>query len=106
MSRPNSPEEFQEGITGDPALSNSVNIFVRSPEMLRMHGMGEAQRYIFVGPQGTWANMTVVDGRELWRFTVIGSETMMDLSTFDAHAVIARCLGRTDIPSEIISVKP
>lgn len=91
---------------GNPALSYSVNIFIRSPEMLRMHDKGEAERYIFVGPQGTWANMTVVDGRELWRITIIGNETMMDLSSFDPHAVIARCLGRSDIPYEIISVKP
>ena len=91
---------------GNPVLSYSVNLFVRSPEMLRMHDKGEAERYIFVGPKGTWANMTVVDGRELWRFTIIGSEQMMDLTTFDPHAAIAKCLGRTDIPYELISVKP
>jgi 2-polyprenyl-6-methoxyphenol hydroxylase-like FAD-dependent oxidoreductase len=91
---------------GNPALSYSVNLFVRCPEMLQRHTMGEAERYIFVGPQGTWANMTVVDGRQLWRFTINGSEKTMDLSTFDAHAAIAKCIGETQIPYELISVKP
>jgi 2-polyprenyl-6-methoxyphenol hydroxylase-like FAD-dependent oxidoreductase len=93
------------GMDGNPVLSHSVNLFVRSPEMVRMHGKGEAERYIFVGPNGTWANMTVVDGRELWRFTIIGSEAVMNPETFDPHLAIRKCMGRDDIPYELISTK-
>jgi len=94
------------GMEGAPVLSYSVNLFVRCPDMLRAHALGPAERYIFVGPNGTWANMTVVDGRELWRFTIIGSEEMMDLSTFDPHKAIAACVGRDDLQYELISIKP
>ncbi|CAN5514160.1 FAD-dependent oxidoreductase [soil metagenome] len=93
-------------LDGNPVLSYSVNIFIRSPELLRMHDKGEAERYIFVGKQGTWANLTVVDGRELWRITIIGSEATMDLDRFDADAVVRACVGSDAIPYEIISVKP
>lgn len=91
---------------GTPILSYSVNLFVRSKAMLTAHGLGPAERYIFVGANGTWANMTVVDGRELWRFTIIGSAAMMDLDSFDAHAAIAKCTGIPDLDYELISIKP
>ncbi len=91
---------------GDPALSYSVNLFIRSPELLRMHKLGEAERYIFVGTEGTWGNLTVVDGYELWRVTIIGSRTKVDLDKFDAHAVVRCCLGSDDIPYDLLSVKP
>jgi 2-polyprenyl-6-methoxyphenol hydroxylase-like FAD-dependent oxidoreductase len=91
---------------GDPALSYSVNIFIRSPELLRRHKLGEAERYIFVGERGVWGNLTVVDGRDLWRVTVIGSHVRNNIDEFDAHGFIRQALGSTDIPYEIISVKP
>jgi hypothetical protein len=71
-----------------------------------LHDKGTAERYLFVGPQGTWANLTVVDGKELWRITIIGDESKMDMETFDADAVVKKCLGNDEIPYEIISVKP
>src|SRR5690606_17067581 len=63
-------------------LSYSVNIMVRAPRLVDYHNMGEAERYLFVGPEGTWANLTVVDGDELWRLTVLGSEQKLNLESF------------------------
>lgn len=91
---------------GNPVLSYSMNIFIRAPKLLSMHDKGEAERYIFIAPGGAWANLTVVDGRELWRITIIGNEQMMDVERFDAEAAVRRCMGSDDIPFEIISVKP
>ncbi len=91
---------------GNPTLSYSLNIFVRCAGLQSRHDKGPAERYIFVGKDGTWANWTVVDGFDLWRITVIGSEEMMDLAKFDANQTIRACLGSDDIPYEIISVKP
>lgn len=94
------------GMLGKPVLSYSMNIFIRAPKLLAMHDKGEAERYIFVGPGGTWANLTVVDGRELWRITIIGNETMMNLEEFDAEEMVRRCIGTPSIPFEIVSTKP
>lgn len=91
---------------GKPVLSYSLNIFIRSPKLWKQHDKGQAERYIFVGPDGTWANLTVVDGQDLWRITIIGSEQMMNLDELDAEALVRRCMGNDDIPFEIISVKP
>jgi len=89
-----------------PVLSYSVNIFFRSPSLLRAHDKGEAERYLFVGNHGTWGNITVVDGRGSWRLTFIGSDEKMDLSRFDGAAEVRRAIGRDDVPFEIIAVRP
>ncbi|WP_194724990.1 FAD-dependent oxidoreductase [Noviherbaspirillum malthae] len=87
-------------------LSYSVNILMRAPGLINYHSMGEGERYLFVGPEGTWGNLTVVDGNEIWRLTVLGSEQKLDLSTFDADAYVRRAFGRGDIPFEVLSVVP
>lgn len=93
------------------ALGYSVNILFRAPGLTRQHRMGEAERYLFVGPEGTWGNITVIDGDALWRLTVLGSEQKLDLARFDARAWVRRALGTdlagaTAIDFEVLSVAP
>ncbi len=87
-------------------LSYSVNILIDAPDLVKQHPMGEAERYLFVGPDGTWGNLTVIDGDRTWRLTVLGSEEKMDLSTFDAEAWVRRALGNDSIPFCVTSVLP
>ncbi|MBI2768005.1 MAG: FAD-dependent monooxygenase [Burkholderiales bacterium] len=91
-------------------LSYSVNILFNCPGLTSKHAMGEAERYMFVGPEGMWGNLTVVDGDVVWRLTVLGSEEKMNLAAFDADAWIRRALGTEAdagrIPYEISSVIP
>jgi 2-polyprenyl-6-methoxyphenol hydroxylase-like FAD-dependent oxidoreductase len=91
---------------GNPKLSYSVSILVRTPDVLRHFDKGQAERYIFVGPEGTWGNWTVVDGKDLWRLTVLGSIDKLDLERFDASAWVKRALGRDDVSFEVLSVLP
>ncbi len=87
-------------------LSYSINVLIRAPGLLDKHKMGQAERYLFVGPEGTWGNLTVVDGSEIWRLTVLGSEEKMDLATFDAAAWVRRAIGRDDVEFEVESTIP
>ena len=91
-------------------LSYSVNILLRAPGLLKHHPMGQAERYMFVGPNGMWGNLTVVDGKEIWRLTVLGSEEKMNLESFNAREWVLRALGTEKdperIPFEITSVIP
>ena len=90
---------------GNPALSYSVGIFFRSAELYRMHGKGDTQRFIFVGPDGTWGNLTTVDGRELWRLTVLGSKDKKAEDGLDVEATL-RAMAGGDFPHEVIAVAP
>jgi 2-polyprenyl-6-methoxyphenol hydroxylase-like FAD-dependent oxidoreductase len=87
-------------------LSYSVNILIRAPGLLEHHVMGEAERYLFVGPEGTWGNLTVVDADSIWRLTVLGNSQPMDLATFDASHWVKRAIGRDDVEFELLSVQP
>ncbi len=87
-------------------LSYSVNILITAPGLTSKHRMGPAERYLFVGPEGTWGNLTVVDGSEIWRLTVLGTDEKMDLASFDAAAWVRRALGDDSIAFEIHSVQP
>jgi 2-polyprenyl-6-methoxyphenol hydroxylase-like FAD-dependent oxidoreductase len=87
-------------------LGYSINIYFRAPRLLDSHDKGQAERYLFVGPQGTWGNMTVVDGRENWRITVIGSGDKMDLERFDARRHVRRAIGSDADDFEITAVRP
>ena len=91
---------------GDPALDHSAAIYLRSPGLLARHDKGQAERYIFVGPQGTWGNLTVVDGADLWRLTVLGFKSRAEIDAIDAPAWVRRCMGDDRIPFEIYDIQP
>ena len=94
------------GWHGKERLNYSMGILVRCPDLVRHCKWGEAERYLFTGPEGAWGNLTVIDGREMWRLTVFGSEERFDLSRFDPAAWMRRALGRDDVPFEVISLLP
>ena len=87
-------------------LSYSVSAMVRVRDLSKYHGFGDGERFMFIGPKGTWANLTAVDGTELWRFTLIGSDERVDLEKLDMSDAVRRAFGRDDIPFEIVRYMP
>jgi 2-polyprenyl-6-methoxyphenol hydroxylase-like FAD-dependent oxidoreductase len=86
-------------------LGHSVSAMVRIPNLDRYHDLGPGERYMFVGTGGTWANLTSVDGRDLWRFTLVGSAGA-DPRESDIQAALVRAFGRDDVPFEILRLVP
>lgn len=60
-----------------------------------------AERYMFIGTDGTWGNFTTIDGRDLWRFSVVGMEGKVDKDTFDMHSLVNKALGRDDVTYDL-----
>ena len=87
-------------------LSYSTGIYFRSPGLVRRHDKGPAERYMLIGPEGVWSNLTVVDGDAYWRLTVTGPRDRVEDADFDAVAAVKRCLGDDAIPFEIDAVMP
>ena len=54
---------------GNPALTYTTNVIFRCPDLLSLHDKGKAYRYIFIGPEGTWATIVAINGRDHWRFS-------------------------------------
>src|SRR5690606_13400350 len=79
---------------------------IRVRNLERYHDKGLCERYMFIGTSGTWANLTAVDGHDLWRFTMVGAEEKLDPEKLDIDREIRRAFGRDDIPFEVVRVVP
>jgi FAD binding domain len=78
---------------GERQLDLSMSVYLRIKELRRYHDKGDAYRYVFVGPEGTWLVLTTIDGRDLWRLQVIGVPDR-DLEKVDIPAMMRRAVGR------------
>lgn len=94
------------GMTGKAQLDYSVAIFFRSAALARDHVKGDAERYYFVDESGWWGNISAMDGYELWRLTVPGTEEKAPDIVANAESWVRRALGSDDLAFEIISSLP
>jgi 2-polyprenyl-6-methoxyphenol hydroxylase-like FAD-dependent oxidoreductase len=90
---------------GNPVLTYTTNVIFRCPHLLSLHDKGKAYRHIFIGPEGTWSTIVAINGRDEWRFSIIGGSEQRDYATDDIKAAIRRAVGR-DFDFEILSVLP
>jgi 2-polyprenyl-6-methoxyphenol hydroxylase-like FAD-dependent oxidoreductase len=90
---------------GNPVLTYTTNVIFRCPHLLSLHDKGNAYRHIFIGPEGTWSTIVAINGRDEWRFSIIGGSEQRDYTTDDIKTAIRRAVGR-DFDFEILSVLP
>ncbi len=84
-------------LTGEPHIDWSMTVYLRIPDL--MSRIGKAYRYVFVGPEGTWSFLTIVNGKDLWRLQIVDLDESRLQST-DIPALVRRCMGR-DVPFTI-----
>jgi len=90
---------------GNPVLTYTTNVIFRCPHLLSLHDKGKAYRHIFIGPEGTWSTIVAINGRNEWRFSIIGGAEQREYSKPEIEAAIRRAVGR-DFDFEILSVLP
>ncbi|GAA5232450.1 2-polyprenyl-6-methoxyphenol hydroxylase [Verticiella sediminum] len=90
---------------GDAVLTYTTNIIFRCAGLERLHDKAPAYRYIFIGPEGTWATLVAIDGRDQWRFSLVGDEQRRTLTEEEARRAIVRAVGR-EFDFEILSMLP
>ena len=90
---------------GNPVLTYTTNVIFRCPHLLSLHDKGKAYRHIFIGPEGTWSTIVAINGRDQWRFSIIGGAEQREYTTDEIKALIRRAVGR-DFAFEILSVLP
>ncbi len=90
---------------GNPVLTYTTNVIFRCPHLLSLHDKGKAYRHIFIGPEGTWSTIVAINGRDEWRFSIIGGSEQREYTTDEIKAAIRRAVGR-DFDFEILSVLP
>ncbi|MFL5108410.1 MAG: FAD-dependent oxidoreductase [Xanthobacteraceae bacterium] len=98
-------ETLGMGMSGNPALTYTTNVIFRCPHLVSLHDKGEAYRFIILGPEGTWATIVAINGRDQWRFSIIRGPEQRELTDEEIHAPIRRAVG-IDFDYEILSVLP
>jgi hypothetical protein len=86
-------ERLGIGLTGEPHLDWSMTIYLRIPGFFAWCDKAPAFRYVFVGPEGTWSFLTIVDGKDLWRLQLVDIDRRR-LESADVAALMRRCMGR------------
>lgn len=92
-------------MSGSPVLTYTTNVIFRCPGLEKLHDKKPGYRYIFIGPEGTWATLVAIDGRERWRFSLVGDETKRKPTEEEIRQAIARAMGKP-FDFEIESVLP
>jgi len=96
-------EQLGIGMSGHPALTYTSNVIFRCPDFASLHDKGEAYRFIFIGPEGTWLTIVAINGADRFRMSIVGSADKVTHTEDDIHAVLRRAMGK-DFDYEILSV--
>jgi len=80
-------------------IANSVNIYFRSAQLMKIHDMGWARFFRFTDKGGSWGEIIGIDGKELWRLSVLKAVPGMDADDY-----MRRLAGTDDFEYEILSV--
>ncbi|RDW58254.1 2,4-dichlorophenol 6-monooxygenase [Coleophoma cylindrospora] len=85
-------------------LGYAISAIVRV-DMAKYQGFNRmAERFMFISPEGTWGNFTTIDGKLLWRFSVVGGQERTDLTTLDMDVLLRKAFGHDDVEYEILRV--
>ena len=93
-------------MTGNPALTFTTNIIFRCRAFEALHDKRPGYRFIFVGPEGTWATIVAINGSDAWRMSIIRSSADgRVLDEPEIRSAIERAVGRR-FDYEILSAVP
>ncbi|MDM0015173.1 FAD-dependent oxidoreductase [Variovorax sp. J22P168] len=90
---------------GEPVLTYTTNVVFRCEGLEELHTKQPGYRFIFIGPEGTWATLVAINGRDQWRFSLVGDDQKRALSEDEARAAIVRAMGKP-FDFEILSMLP
>ena len=92
-------------MSGEPVLTYTTNAVFRCAGLEKLHDKKPGYRFIFIGPEGTWATLVAINGRDQWRFSLVGDEERRAVSEEEMRRAIVRAVGR-EFEFEILSILP
>jgi 2-polyprenyl-6-methoxyphenol hydroxylase-like FAD-dependent oxidoreductase len=92
-------------MSGNPVLTYTTNAIFRCPDWLSLHDKGQAYRFIVIQEEGTIATIVAINGRDRFRFSMVGSDEKRTYTEEEMRAAIIRAVGR-EFDFEILSIMP
>lgn len=93
-------------MSGEPTLTYTTNAIIRYDGLEKLHDKRPGYRYIFIDKNGTWATIVAINGRDWWRFSLVGDETMRNVGEAEIRQAFTRAVGRDDFDFEVLSIMP
>ncbi len=92
-------------MSGNPVLTYTTNVIFRCKNWLDLHDKGPAYRFIIIGPEGTFATIVAINGRDRFRFSIVGDETQRSYDEAEVRRLIVKAVGKA-FDFEILSIVP
>ena len=92
-------------MSGNPVLTYTTNVIFRCKGWLDLHDKGPAYRFIMIGPEGTYATIVAINGRDRFRFSIVGDATKRSYDEAEVRALIVKAVGK-EFEFEILSIVP
>jgi len=86
-------EKLGIALAGNPVLTYTTNVIFRCAGLEKLHDIRPAYRFIFIGPEGTFATIVAIGGRDHSRFSLVGSREYRKFTEADLRAAIERAVG-------------
>lgn len=93
------------GMRGNPTLTHTTNVVFRCANFWDLHDKRKGYRFIFIGPEGTWATLVAIDGFDRFRFSIIGAAEKRTYDEAGVRDLIERAMGRP-FDFEVLSIVP
>ncbi len=86
-------------------LTYTTNAIFRCANLWELVDKKPGYRFIFIGPEGTWATIVAINGRDEYRFSFVGDGNKRALTEPELREAIIRAVGRP-FEFEILSTMP
>jgi 2-polyprenyl-6-methoxyphenol hydroxylase-like FAD-dependent oxidoreductase len=93
------------GMSGKPVLTHTTNAIIECADFEKLHDKGRAYRFIFIGPEGTFATIVAIDGRHRWRLSIVGNAEPKSYTADEVRETAYRAMGRP-FDFKILSILP
>ncbi|MDR5777325.1 FAD-dependent oxidoreductase [Caballeronia sp. LZ002] len=90
---------------GRGILTYTTNAIFRCADFNARHDKRPGYRYMFVGPDGVWATIVAINGKDMWRMSVIGGLERRAFEEPELVQIAYRLMGH-EFPLEMVSVLP
>lgn len=90
-------------MSGQTEPEYHLSVFMRLPELWNYHDKGKAALTFFVDEKGSWRNLVMIDGRELYRFAISGKAFYDNPESVDVEKYFNE-VADPAIPRQVLSV--
>ncbi len=89
----------------EAVLTYTTNAIFRCGNFWTLQDKEPGYRFVFIGPEGTWATIVAINGRDQYRFSFVGDGNKRALTEPELRKAIIRAVGR-EFEFEILSTMP